>query len=153
MLLTGHRRAGPAPCLGSLGEIPRAWGQKNGPCPWPTVAHGWAGPTPHWGSVGELVLVARWWDRDRAYCVSVEELTLLLAWVKWTIRYWWQWCREAQANQLSYHPDPDSGLWVVHPNIYPICEMLVCVKGLVQRNQRYRSPWRGKKQDSREESQ
>jgi hypothetical protein len=32
-----------------------------------------------------------------------------------------------QADQLSYHQGTDPG----HPNIYPICELLECVKGVV----------------------
>ena len=31
---------------------------------------------------------------------------------------------EAQADQLSYHPDPDQDFELAHPNIYPIYELL-----------------------------
>ena len=42
--------------------------------------------------------------------------------VVWAQKSW-------QANQLSYQPGPDFEL--VHPSIYPIYELLECVKGLV----------------------
>jgi hypothetical protein len=31
---------------------------------------------------------------------------------------------ETQADQLSYHPDPDQDFELAHPNIYPIYELL-----------------------------
>jgi hypothetical protein len=34
-----------------------------------------------------------------------------------------------QADQLSFHPSPDPGLDLVPLNIYPIYELLECVKG------------------------
>jgi hypothetical protein len=35
-----------------------------------------------------------------------------------------------QADQLSYFPDPDPGIRVGLPNIYPIYELLEGMKGL-----------------------
>lgn len=41
----------------------------------------------------------------------------------------------AQTNQLSYHQDPNLGLLLAHPNIFPI--LLKYVKGLVLRSNNY----------------
>jgi hypothetical protein len=43
-----------------------------------------------------------------------------------------------QADQLSYQPGPDPGLWLAHPNIYLIHEPLECVKRLALHIQSYR---------------
>jgi hypothetical protein len=48
----------------------------------------------------------------------------------------WVW-ESWQADQLSYHPGPDAGLELAHPNIYPTYEHLENMKGQVLQIQSY----------------
>lgn len=48
--------------------------------------------------------------------------------------------RKLVGDQLIYHPVPEPGLELAHPNIYPIYEVLEHIKGLFCRTKVVGSP-------------